>query len=118
MWSRQISIEAPSQVFNPGGGAQKCGRFGSVDQVNVSENIMTQRKKGAAAKVDLLGTRSRRLLTRPRAHVFCANICVPNSHLREQPPGLKIWDGAGRWPHAVKEASINQIMDRSMSCHQ
>ena len=108
---------------------KNCGRFGSslvhnilsnmmTDQVNVSENIRTQRKKGAAAKVDLLGTRSRRLLTRPRAHVFCANICVPNSHLREQPPGLKIWDGAGRWPHAVKEASINQIMDRSMSSYR
>ena len=46
----------------------------------ISESMITQRKRGAAAKAFLFGTGAHGLLPRPRAHVFCANICAPNSH--------------------------------------
>ena len=53
----------------------------------ISESMITQRKRGAAAKAFLFGTGAHGLLPRPRAHVFCANICAPNSHLNHMVTG-------------------------------
>ena len=59
-----------------------------VFRSHVPDNMIIQEKKAPPQRLSISGTRPRGLLTRPRAHVFCANFCAPNWHLCEQPPGL------------------------------